>query len=65
MGTKPELTKPKPASQNITKPALKNNTKPALKNNTEPKPLFLENSIKRLNHPISVKQSAVYLVNSV
>ena len=59
MGTKPQLTKPKPASQNVTKP------KPALKNSTKPKPWFLENSITRSNHHISVKQSVVYLVNSV
>ena len=36
-------------------------SKPTLKNKTKPEPLFLENSIKRLNHPISVKQSAVGL----
>ena len=62
MGTKLELTKPKPG--HITKPASQN---PALKNNTkpQPKPLFLENSIKRLNQPILVKESAVCRVNSV
>ena len=57
MGTKPELAKPKPG--HITKPASQNITKPALKYNTQPEPLILENSIKRLNHPFSVKQIAV------
>ena len=61
MGTKPELKKPK--SWHMPKPASQNMPKPALENNTEP--LFLENCIKRLNHPISVKQSGVYLVTTV
>ena len=51
--TKPasqNITKPKPASQNITKP------------NLDFRKLYTN---ARSNHPISVKQGVVYIVNSV